>query len=191
MQDHHGEWGSSESLKSARRIETRIGSRWAGPRRGSSESLKSARRIETEPLPAHSDALNCSESLKSARRIETPQESWRHLVEHGVPKASNPPGGLKLVFKSLDDNPAYVPKASNPPGGLKLGCSSTIHWPACVPKASNPPGGLKRDAVGDLAHAARGSESLKSARRIETSPCQPCAENANTPFRKPQIRPAD
>ncbi len=85
----------------------------------------------------------------------------------GVPKAPNPPGGLKQEERLL--HPSYharVPKAPNPPGGLKHPERGIApRRPTLVPKAPNPPGGLK------LARAGLSLEAML--------------------FRKPQIRPAD
>ncbi|EFO81896.1 hypothetical protein OSCT_0293 [Oscillochloris trichoides DG-6] len=64
--------GCSESLKSARRIETEVRLGCCRRRWGCSESLKSARRIETCSHCAYrTSGGSRSESLKSARRIET------------------------------------------------------------------------------------------------------------------------
>ncbi|EFO81895.1 hypothetical protein OSCT_0292 [Oscillochloris trichoides DG-6] len=209
-------------------------------RRRRSESLKSARRIETAKQDAATQQKMRSESLKSARRIETcdmrvavlrvgclvpkasnpPGGLKRRGLQPGrgiggVPKASNPPGGLKPPPISGRPTACQVPKASNPPGGLKLAAINTqtqyvrrseslksarrietsngrhvLHADDKVPKASNPPGGLKLPGVEKPRQNGVSSESLKSARRIETI-FPPCARVARGEFRKPQIRPAD
>ncbi|EFO81890.1 hypothetical protein OSCT_0287 [Oscillochloris trichoides DG-6] len=99
--------------------------------------------------------------------------SWRSnaLASVAVPKASNPPGGLKLRWLRSQVAPAVarVPKASNPPGGLKPRTPRPCpRRNSSVPKASNPPGGLKQEEATLGCSVRYCSESLKSARRIET-----------------------
>ncbi|EFO81899.1 hypothetical protein OSCT_0296 [Oscillochloris trichoides DG-6] len=115
--------------------------------RDCSESLKSARRIETTHFYASSSIDLGSESLKSARRIETRQFCARVRWNGVVPKASNPPGGLKLYT-------AY------PVGMFSQKCSESLK---SARRIETMPGTQKRRRC-----CERSSESLKSARRIET-----------------------
>ncbi len=109
-----------------------------------------------------------------------------------VPKAPNPPGGLKQLdnrhfigsvcccsespksARRIETGttqrqypfPILVPKAPNPPGGLKPRDMGGGTYSGTVPKAPNPPGGLKLPQTRDYRGNIR-------------------------QFRKPQIRPAD
>ncbi|EFO81891.1 hypothetical protein OSCT_0288 [Oscillochloris trichoides DG-6] len=108
-----------------------------------------------------------------------------------VPKASNPPGGLKPDSPECRSYRRDVPKASNPPGGLKRRGSQRPNDPPSRSSESLKSARRIETDWGFLpVEESRCSESLKSARRIETMVSLPL-RLAGAGFRKPQIRPAD
>ncbi|EFO81904.1 hypothetical protein OSCT_0301 [Oscillochloris trichoides DG-6] len=96
-----------------------------------------------------------------------------HATAPDVPKASNPPGGLKRISTYPSRNARCSSESLKSARRIETNnLPASTSWRVTVPKASNPPGGLKRGLQrGFRAHRHRRSESLKSARRIETACC--------------------
>ncbi len=84
-----------------------------------------------------------SESPKSARRIETNHICAASLPMFVVPKAPNPPGGLKPPVRMSASRVLFGSESPKSARRIETAYLPRLFARSPVPKAPNPPGGLK------------------------------------------------